>query len=91
MPCYDSRDHDCSEVQARLNFVTRAACAMGDVLEHCGIPIPQEAQEWWDEHQILDAERRQKEAATKADIAARKAALDKLTPEELALLGIRRK
>lgn len=91
MPCYDPLDHDCSEVQARLNTATRAGCAMAAVLVDCGIPIPLEAQEWWDEHRVLDEQRRRAEVAQEEARIARKKALDKLTPDELALLGIRRK
>lgn len=45
-------------------------------------------EEWWAEHQKADAEEAARLAKIKADKAAKKAALKKLTPAERKLLGV---
>ncbi len=89
MPCYDSRDHDCSEVQSRLNLATEAACAALRDLEAAGLPVPNEARKFWHEHKVLDAETSLREARERRIAEKRKQALDKLTPEERAVLGVK--
>jgi hypothetical protein len=44
---------------------------------------------WWKRHKREDEDRRKREAAEKRKDDLRKIAIGKLTPEELAILGIR--
>jgi hypothetical protein len=44
--------------------------------------------DWWDRHQEWDKKRETKEADEKAIVELKKAALAKLTPEEMKALGI---
>ncbi len=89
MPWYDSRDHDCSEVQSRLNLATEAACAALRDLEAAGLPIPNEARKFWHEHKVLDAARTELTERARRTAEKRKQALAKLTPEERAILGVK--
>ena len=99
MPCYDDsrdsseyiREHEIKPLQEKLNLTTRLACEYCLLLEQQGSVVPLWATEWWGTHKKLDAKRKQEEARKQEDLRRRKTALDKLTPEELALLGIRRK
>jgi len=45
-------------------------------------------EKWWKEHQKEDAERRKREEALQAKLAARESALAKLTPAERHALGL---
>jgi len=47
-----------------------------------------ELREWWTEHQRADAAEQARLAKIKAENAAKKAALKKLTPAERKLLGV---
>lgn len=54
MPCRDDRDDRSLYIQDKLDYVTRAACAMARVLEQYNIEIPREAAKWWAQHKQFD-------------------------------------
>jgi len=47
-------------LQKRCDITTRVACELFTEYEKQNKPIPNYAQEWWDEHKKLDAERKAK-------------------------------
>jgi hypothetical protein len=64
MPCYDSRDNDCSYDRDRANVNARVACDAITVLEKYGIAhrLTAESAAWWKEHKAADLKRQNDEA-----------------------------
>ncbi len=103
MPCTDSgpREPSTQERQDAHN-VPAMLCALLTVLEgqgtleevlasvdwkEAGVSLPW-LRYWWEKHQDEDRERRAQEAEVHRRVAARQAALAKLTPEERKLLSL---
>ena len=82
-------------------FLSAALCAVMTYLEHAhprayddidyreaGI-TKEELRDWWAKHKVDDAKRKCRELAQKNKAARRQAAIDKLTPAERKLLGVK--
>lgn len=95
MPCmsYEADYTPTDSTKSLRDKLARIACKAMTQLERVdptnNLFKNKEAKDWWTEHKIadaraMDAKRKQAEAK-----ALRKAALDKLTPEEKKVLGVR--
>ena len=95
MPCRDWGDNpsvvyrDDPETRRRLDLATRVACAALRTLSKEAINnLPQEVRVWWEKHQEMDRRREVAERNQRQKEAAKKRALNKLTPEERKALGV---
>lgn len=63
MPCYDSRDNDCSYDRDRANVNARVACDAITLLEKYGIVhhLTPASAVWWAEHKAADLKRNKTE------------------------------
>jgi hypothetical protein len=87
MPCGDpspypaSRESDYDTIKAHL-------CWACHTLENAGAILPPDLARWWQQHQEVDARRKQAEAEATHRAMVKRAALEKLTPEERRALGV---
>lgn len=95
MPCSDGRDfggvvyRDNPEMKARLDAATRVACEGFKLLTPDQLAkLSPPAHQWWENHQAEDRRREAAEEHARQVAAAKKRALDKLTPGERKLLGV---
>ena len=95
MPCADGRDYrdDYSAVRDELDKVTELLCGLCGRLEFKNqqgfIGSDRQLEKWWREHQRMDRERIAREQEKERKEQLKQNALNKLTKEERALLGIR--
>lgn len=99
MPCtYDGPPSYGPSYKKELDEVTELLCELCQHLE--GTPSTRfgnnfkrfstiALREWWEKHKKMDAERLERERREAAEKKAKENALNKLTPEERKLLGIR--
>lgn len=103
MPCHDDGRGYPDEKQKRLDLVTRVACAamnyvdsvqkkrdQGESADELPMFSNREAWHWWSQHKKYDEARLAKEEAAADASRLRKAALSRLTPEEIEALGIKK-
>lgn len=95
MPCYDSRDDlDRYESRRELDEVTRVACNLVQYLRKMKLDpavikdLDKETREWVKEHDEMDKERLEQEAADKRRKDFKKKALKKLNYKERVALGL---
>ena len=89
MPCRDERDHlPGEEDNINHQIMTRLSCDRCREIEARGGTVPDWAKGWWDEHKKADASRIVREQEAKRASEVRQRAIDKLTPEERAELGV---
>ena len=88
MACRDDHPNDDYE---KLNERTNQLCAQLRMLESVGREdlIVGEAREWWEEHKRRDRLREMQEELNREECTKREAALNKLSAEERALLGLK--
>ena len=92
MPCSDAspRSDEYSaaigKMRNKLDKITRLLCEACYIIEHKGIQPSLELRQWWADHQEEDRIRNEQEQDEKRRRAIKKAALAKLTGEELKLL-----
>lgn len=99
----DQMNADRRHATAELGMVTASLCAVMTRLEQfmpakdflaqvdwaeAGV-LREDFDRWWKEHKAEDVKRRRAEAKERERVAAREAALAKLTPAERKLLGVR--
>lgn len=90
MPCTDGGVPYPDYTQQRLDKATRLLCELCDQLENGNFTgFSGEMSEWWRKHQKADAKRKAAEALEQQRIKMRERALNKLTPKERRLLGVR--
>ena len=66
-----------------------AFCELCQVLEESGIALTPSAARWWKKHKDRDRKRVEKEVAAQKERKKIKDALEKLTPYERKLLGVK--
>jgi hypothetical protein len=102
MPCRDyesdhyntSRSRDLAELKKQADRLARIACAAMTALEAEGkedflLLQNDEVREWWDAHKIADEKARVERETKKKLAALRKAALAKLSPDDIKVLDIK--
>ena|SRR5579862_9145034 len=98
MPCYatgsaegDAR-LDAQESREELTKVSRYLCeAMTLIEKNAGLAyLSNGAKSWWKKHKAIDSRRRAEESAEKRRKLDRKAALNKLSPNDRVALGLPR-
>ena len=93
MPCSDGGGYH-RDNHEREDMLARIACAALTELERLGqedfiLLQNDEVREWWAEHKEFDRLRQEQERKIQEMQRKRKEALDKLTPEEKKILGIK--
>lgn len=102
MPCYDGRENT-HTVYVESRNQTKRLCAVFSVLQQDGTlettldkvnwteagVSRRSTEAWWVRHQEEDLVRRRREAAERDRAARRKAVLNKLSPEERTILGVK--
>lgn len=88
MPCYDPPGSYGEQSTPHLQTLTRLSCEYCHALEKLGQEVPSWAIEWWTKHKENDRIRKEREVKFQQDEVIRKAALGKLTAEELKLLRL---
>ena len=99
MPCRDGGPlltEQISELRTRLDDRTRWLCAILDnwgldkliIDTKLNLVDRERLKEWWEEHQRYDAKQKALHEEAKRVARLRESALDKLTPEEMAALGL---
>ena len=94
-----SRSHAETELKTECDRLARIACKAMSALEQLDPELKsfkdREARKWWSDHKKADKARMDREAKEKAKLdeqeKLRKAALAKLTPEEIAAFGLNKK
>lgn len=94
-----SRSHETMVLKSECDRLARIACKAMTLLEQLDPGLKSfkdtEARKWWADHQKADKARMEKEAKEKAKLdeqeELRKAALAKLTPEEIMAFGLQKK
>ena len=93
MPCrdYGYEEYEAQKTKEKLDMLTRNLCAAMKLIEKKDllIKMPMEAREWWTKHKELDAKEEAKRNEELRKQKLKNAALDKLSPEEKTLLGLR--
>jgi hypothetical protein len=84
MPCRDDGPVGPSYREIHYPALAAFACAQFTA----GVAVPSELKTWWTDHRVRDQERILDQAWAANREAARRAALDKLSPEERTLLGL---
>jgi hypothetical protein len=93
MPCRDyESDRGCSDIKERLDSRTKMLCSVLTKAEQAGVlhklKLTPNEKTWWVEHQMEDAAERKRLLKLAIVEGKRKAALEKLTPDERKLLGL---
>lgn len=100
MPCYTEVTEEDIAARYRSEFrhnsdVAEMLCSVLRKEEREGVLIAEwygdTVARWWKEHQERDRKKNEAERKAKKERDKRKAAVDKLTPEERRLLGIKTK
>jgi len=92
MPCQDDGQADYYDrierrnLKKRLDRVTAMLCEM---CQRSDTVLPPDIREWFQKHREADRKRIAAEQAAETAARAKAAALDKLTPEEKRLLGLK--
>ena len=90
MPCSDggpSREQIDREIRD-VNTMTRLSCDRCQEIESRGSEVPEWAKEWWESHKRKDYEETLRSEKKRKEVEIRKRAINKLTPEERAELGV---
>lgn len=105
MPCNDGgypsfmHAEDVREFNKKIDKLTRMLCGLCKAVDRVQdaelnmelIDSVKGLRQWWNKHQAIDRKREASEKAERERMRKVKAALKKLTPEELELLGIDRR
>lgn len=104
MPCMsyssnwakNSNDRDIQALKQEADKLARIACKALQALEDMGkedfiLLKDDEVREWWQQHQEADRRARAAEEAKRLKKEARARAIAKLTDEEKALLGLKKR
>ena len=70
------------------NTMTRLSCDRCKEIESRGSEVPDWAKEWWESHKRKDYEETLHSEKKRKEVEIRKRAINKLTPEERAELGV---
>lgn len=93
MPCYDSRDHDNSELYDKIELLTRVSCDLARALRATAtagqfLDVSQETLDWIRQHDLEDKRHAEEKQRAASREEAQRRALAKLTPDERRLLGL---